>query len=427
MDSTDFLEDTPVQHVLRKTLEHYVPEEGRKVNLWSLMVTPEEFFEDVQGASLKVAKGFLEAGLEQKRDTLVGAARHERAGERGDYRNGYYLRKSFQTAIGRIEGLRIPRCRKRSLVAALQGQLKRTKGAFEEKVVEMFLKGLSVRAIGPLLDGLLGLPVSAGQVSRLAHAWDHRVREFHQRTLEDRYGYLFFDGIHLKRRSAPRLFRTMAQARHKVVLVCYGITTGGVKELIGYRLESSESEAGWRRLLSNLRRRGLGGRQVRMIITDGGKGLLNALEDFYPESCRQRCWFHKISNVLTKLRKSQQTACLRGLRKVYTAVSRAQAEHAYAAWAQEWKDQEPSAVRCVETDIESLLGFYSMPKAHWKMLRTTNAIERCFREVRRRTRSIGCFVNDESLERMIYGLFRFLNERRTGKVCKEFSADSLAA
>ena len=421
------MEDTPVQHVLRKTLDQYVPEEGRKVNLWSLTVSPEEFFEDVQGTSLKVVKAFLELGLEQKRDRLVGADRHAREPGRADYRNGYYLRKSFRTSIGRIELLRIPRCRKRSLVQALEEQLERTKGAFEEKVVEMFLKGLSVRAIGPLLDGLLGLPVSPGQVSRLARQWDHRVAQFHKRPLQESYRYLFFDGIHLKRRSAPRLFRTMAQARHRVVLVCYGITGQGAKELIGYRLEGSESEAGWRRFLGSLRRQGLAAASVEMVVTDGGKGLINALDDFYPDSSRQRCWFHKMSNVLTKLRKAHQSACLRGLRKVYSARSRAVAETLYAAWAQEWKDQESSALRCIETDLESLLSFYSMPKAHWKMLRTTNAIERCFREVRRRTRSIGCFVNDASLERMIYGLFRFLNERRAGKSCPEFKAALTAA
>jgi transposase-like protein len=421
------LEDTPVQHVLRKTLDQYVPEEGRKVNLWSLVVSPEEFFEDVQGTSLKVVKAFLELGLEQKRDELAGVDRHARDQGRADYRNGYYLRKSFRTAIGRIEQMRIPRCRKRSLVKALEGQLDRTKGAFEEKVVEMFLKGLSVRAIGPLLDGLLGLPVSPGQVSRLARQWDHLVAQFHEGPLQESYRYLFFDGIHLKRRSAPRLFRTMAQARHRVVLVCYGITDKGSKELIGYRLEGSESEPGWRRFLGSLRRRGLTGTSVKMVITDGGKGLLNALDDFYPDSSRQRCWFHKISNVLAKLRQAHQVACLKGLRKVYAAVNRATAEAAYVAWAQEWKDRESTAVRCVETDLESLLSFYSMPQAHWKMLRTTNAIERCFREVRRRTRSIGCFVNDPSLERMIYGLFRFLNQRRAGKPCSEFKAAPTAA
>jgi putative transposase len=421
------LEDTPVQHVLRKTLEHYVPEEGRKVNLWSVVVSPEEFLEDVQRASLKVVKAFLELGLEQKRDDLVGADRHSREEGRGDYRNGYYLRKSLRTAIGRIEGLRIPRCRKRSPVKALEGQLERTKGAFEEKVVEMFLKGLSVRAIGPLMDGLLGLSVSPGQVSRLARQWDHLVAQFHERPLQDQYRYLFFDGIHLKRRSAARLFKSPGQARHRVALVCYGITVEGRKELIGYRLEDSESEQGWRRFLGSLRKRGLAGTSVAMVVTDGGKGLLNALDDHYPDSFRQRCWFHKMSNVLIKLRQAHQNACLRGLRKVYTAANRASAEAAYAAWAREWKDRESPAVRCVEADLESLLSFYSMPKGHWKMLRTTNAIERCFREVRRRTRSIGCFVNDPSLNRMIYGLFRFLNERRAGKPCPEFKAALSAA
>ena len=212
-----------------------------------------------------------------------------------------------------------------------------------------------------------------------------------------------------------------------MVLVCYGVTTQGVKELIGYRLENSEAEAGWRRLLGSLRRRGLTGQSVKLVVSDGGSGLLAALDDFYPESRRQRCWFHKMSNVMTKLRKANMACCLKGLRKVYTAANRSTAEQAYQEWAAQWATKEPNAVRCVEKDLESLLSFYSMPKTHWKMLRTTNAIERCFREVRRRTRAIGCFVNDQSLDRMIYGLFRFLNEKRAGKICPEFKAALQAA
>ena len=416
-----------MRHVTTKTLEYYVPEEGRKVNLWSLVTTPGEFFEDIQQASLKVAKAYLEAGLEEERDELIGVERHGRGAGRTDHRNGYYWRKSFQTAIGRIKGMKIPRCRKQSLVKALEEQLQRTRGSFEAKVVEMFLKGLSVRAIGPILDGLLGLSVSSGQVSRLARRCDAQVSAFHRRELADRYVYLFFDGIHLKRRSAPRLFRKMARARQKVALVAYGLTEGGVKELIGYRLEPSESEAGWRRFLMSLYRRGLKGEKLKLIVTDGSKGLLNALDDMYPETRRQRCWFHKMSNVLGKVRKRHAPACLSGLRRVYQARSRAGAEAAYHTWAVTWAAKEPAAVRCVEEDLDSLLAFFDMPRRHWKMLRTTNAIERCFREVRRRTRSIGCFVNDASLERMIYGLFRFMNERRAGKVCSEFKSLSKAA
>jgi transposase-like protein len=210
-------------------------------------------------------------------------------------------------------------------------------------------------------------------------------------------------------------------------LVAYGITVQGRKELIGYRLEDSEAEAGWRRLLGGLWRRGLAGAAVQLIVTDGGRGLLAALDDYYPETPRQRCWFHKLSNVLTKVRKKHLAACLQGLRRVYQAASRREAEQAYQAWARQWVGCEPAAVRCVEGDLEPLLAFFQMPKAHWRMLRTTNAIERCFREVRRRTRAIGCFVNDASLERMIYGLFRFMNEKRAGKSCAEFAREQRAA
>lgn len=421
------MEDTPVRHVRVSEVEYYVPSEGRKVNLWSLIPAPEEFFKDIQGATLKVSKAALEAALEAKRDALVGAGRHERAQEREDSRNGYYMRKTFDTAIGRLQNLRIPRCRRLSLVGEMEKQMARTKGAFEEKVVEMFLKGLSVRNIGPILDGLLGLPISPGQVSRLAKECDHLVEQFHSRPLEDKYVYLFFDGIHLKRRSPKRLFRNLTERQRKVALVCYGVTREGVKELIGYRLENSEAEAGWRRFLGGLRRRGLAGQAVKLIVTDGGKGLLCALDDFYPETGRQRCWFHKMSNVLTKARKANAPECLKGLRKVYQAQCRAAAEQAYQLWARQWAGKEPAAVRCVENDLESLLAFFETPQRHWKMLRTTNAIERCFREVRRRTRSIGCFVNDKSLDRMISGLFRFLNEKRAGKVCREFAEEKKAA
>jgi len=416
-----------MRHVGVSDWEYYVPCAGRKVNLWSLLPRPEEFFADVQGAALKVVKASLEAGLEAQRDALIGVGPHARGPGRADYRNGCYWRKSFQTALGRIAQLRIPRCRRRSLVQALAAQLRRTRGAFEAKVVEMFLKGLSVRSIGPVLDGLLGLSLSPGQVSRLARQWDRQVEAFHRRPLADRYVYLFFDGIHLKRRATPRLFRGLSARTRKVVLVAYGITAQGRKELIGYRLEDSEAEAGWRRLLGGLWRRGLAGAAVQLIVTDGGRGLLAALDDYYPETPRQRCWFHKLSNVLTKVRKKHLAACLQGLRRVYQAASRREAEQAYQAWARQWVGCEPAAVRCVEGDLEPLLAFFHMPKAHWRMLRTTNAIERCFREVRRRTRAIGCFVNDASLERMIYGLFRFMNEKRAAKPCAEFAREQRAA
>lgn len=397
-----------------------------KVNLWSL-VKPEDFFADAQQASLKVAKLAIETALEDHRDEMIRVEPYERCDRRSDRRNGYYVRKGFETAIGLIKGLRVPRCRRRRLLADLRGLMDQAKGAFEEKVVEMFLKGVSTRRVGELLAGLIGIEISAGKVSRLTGQLQELVSQFHRRALEDRYRYLFLDGIWLKSRSAPRMFKGMAEARRRVVLAAYGVTWSGTKELIAFSLDNSETKDGWRRFLLSLQRRGLSGERMELVVTDGGKGLIEAVADTFCQARHQRCWFHKMSNVMVKLRVRNRKGCLSGLRTVYDAPSRSAAEKAYGRWARRWATEEPEAVRCVEKDLEALLVFYAAPIAHRKMVRTTNAIERCFREVRRRTRSIGCFINDASMERIIFGLFRFMNERRAGKVCREFKAAAVAA
>jgi putative transposase len=298
--------------------------------------------------------------------------------------------------------------------------MERARGAFEAQVVAMYLRGVSTRHVGELLDGLVGVSVSAGRVSELARKLDVEVSAFHRRALEDRYAYLFLDGVWLKSRNVPSLLRRLPEARKRVALVAYGVTHAGQKELIDFRLEKAESEAAWARFLTGLVRRGLSGDTLRLVCTDGGTGLLSALDLVYPQVPRQRCWFHKVSNVLRKVRHRHRKECLGGLRAVYTAESRPAGERAYAAWAKRWAEVEPAAVCCVERDLDDLLTFFAFPREHWRMLRTTNAIERRFRELRRRTRSVGCFMNNASIERMIYGLFTYHNRRWAGRVCREF-------
>lgn len=400
-------------------VEYYYDADGRKVNLWSVM-QPEAFFEDVQGASLCLLKEVLQGGLLAMRDRTIGAEPYERTDDRRDHRNGFYVRKRFPTAIGVIEDFRVPRCRNRKLATELKEILLRARGAVEDKVVEMYLKGVSTRNVGELLDGLVGVSVSAGQVSRLAKRLDGRVKRFHDRPLEDRYAYLLLDGVHLKSRELVRLFGGRGGSRFRVALTAYGITHEGIKELIDFRLERTESEKTWNRFLSHLHVRGLTGRRLRLIVTDGGKGLGAAVDLVYPFVDHQRCWFHKMANVFTKVRKANASACMTGLAKVYKAASRSKALRAFNVWARRWRKSEPKAVECVRKDLDNLLAFFKAPVAHRQMVRTTNAIERCFREVRRRTRSIGCFLDQDSIERLLFGLFDFMNQKRANKVCKEF-------
>ncbi len=127
-----------------------------------------------------------------------------------------------------------------------------------------------------------------------------------------------------------------------------------------------------------------------------------------------------MQNVSTKVRRKDQKRVLRGLRPVYQAANRQAAERAALAWAAVWRERYPDAVVCVEQDLNELLVFYDVPEPQRRMVRTTNPIERRFRAVRRRTDSIGTFVNDGSIERIVYGLVAYYDAKYATRVCKEF-------
>jgi len=131
----------------------------------------------------------------------------------------------------------------------------------------------------------------------------------------------------------------------------------------------------------------------------------------YPYTPRQRCWVHKLRNVAVKLSRNIQKECLSGAKLIYLAANRKEAIKCYWDWATCWRDSQPKAVACLEKDLDELLSFLAFPEKHRSMIRTTNAIERSFREVRRRIRPMSCFTNDRSCERIIYALFHYNNKK----------------
>jgi transposase-like protein len=165
----------------------------------------------------------------------------------------------------------------------------------------------------------------------------------------------------------------------------------------------------------------LEGSKLRLIISDGGTGLQAALQMVYGHVKRQRCWVHKMRNLLGRLRAKQREGCFAQLRTVYQAKNRTEAREQYRCWAEAWRKDAPEAVACVEKDLEELLNFFAEPAALARRLRTTNAIERCFREVRRRTNPMSCFNNSESCERIIYAIFSHQNNRWKDRPIPEFT------
>lgn len=390
-----------------KALDELTP-----ADLWRETPLEEEFWRTAQERQRHALKLILESALEEEMVALVAAGRYRRTEVRRGYRNGYYER-DLATQIGMIKGVRVPRTHPGGKERSVFRRYQRRQAYVDALIRDIFLAGVSTRRVGAVLEGLLGEPVSAQTVSRVVRSLDREVARFHQVPIVDDFLYLLLDGVSMRVKGA-------LEVKRRLVLCAYGITRRGERQLVDFRLATSESAAAWESFLNQLRERGLGGRHLRLIVTDGCPGLHAALETVYPYVRRQRCWVHKLRNVANLLKRSQQQECLEGARAIYQATTRREAVQRYWAWARRWREQAPKAVACLERDLDELLNFLSCPEPHRRKIRTTNAIERAFREVRRRTRPMSCFTNDASCERIVYAVISHLNKSWEGRMLPEF-------
>jgi transposase-like protein len=213
--------------------------------------------------------------MEQELKDYLKAERHQRKKERVSYPNGYYQR-DLDTELGVIKEISVPRSRDGKFKTKVFKSYQRQKQPINNSIKEMFIQGVSPRQIGNILEPFLGKRICSVQsVSNIVKELDSEVERFHQRPLEDKYTYLFWEGIYLSKKKA-------IGAKKKPVLVAYGITKKGKRELIDYRQANSESEGAWFFLLDYLYHRGLRGNSLKLILTDGCSGLLAALDLVYP-------------------------------------------------------------------------------------------------------------------------------------------------
>lgn len=326
--------------------------------------------------------------------------------ERGvkDRRNGSYPRRML-LGVGDVE-LRVPRTRRYTPAHILEAYARRAP-EIDRLILAAFLLGLSTRKVGKALLALLGETVSASTVSQVAKQLDTEVAAWHRRPVADRYCVLMFDGVILSR-------KTGAGALKRPVLVALGVLPNGKKEVIDFRLAPAESQNAWEALLNDLYRRGLAGQNAKLVVADGGKGLLAALPLVYAHLPVQRCWVHKTRNVLDKVKKTDREAAKMALRAITTASGLAAARSAAQLFAESWQSIYPKAVHCLRADLDELLvhlSVFSAPK--WrKTARSTNAIERCFVEVRRRTRPMGVMADRTSCDRILYAVFMGINQNQ---------------
>lgn len=356
---------------------------------------------EIEASLRHYLKTLIEELLRAELAEHLHALRYERSDERRDWRNGSYERM-LATRHGTVEALQVPRTRNGSYTTKLFDQYARRAKSVDEAIGTLFLNGVSTRKLERIAKELLDAKLSHATVSHVAGEISAKdCLAFQEKQLQDEYRFLFLDGISAHIREV---------GVEKGVLLCaLGMKPDGQKEIIGARLADAESEKDWTAFLIDLKARGLAGKALECITTDGGLGLVAALQTIYPFKKHQRCIAHKLRNIASKLKAGYKAACMAGARMIFAAENRTEAIRRFKEWKTQWDVYAESAVRCLEKDLYECLTYMDFEKEVWKKIRTTNAIERSFREVRRRTRPMSIALPPHATERLFTGIAKNLN------------------
>jgi transposase-like protein len=344
------------------------------------------------------------------------AEQRDGRGHRLVVRNGHLPQRAIQTSLGPVE-VRQPRIndqrvddqgqRLRFTSAILPPYLRRTR-TLADLVPWLYLKGVSTGQLGEALTVLLGQPpanLSASTVARMNEVWRREWQSWSERSLVGkRYVYLWADGVHFNiRLESPENNRLC-------ILVILGATATGEKELLAISDGYRESEQGWLDVLRDLKHRGLTA-APELAIGDGALGFWKALPQVYPTTREQRCWVHKMANVLNKLPQLQQPQAKKELQSIWMAATEAQAETAFDAFVDRYAAKYPKASECLAKDRRELLAFYDFPAEHWVHIRTTNPIESTFATVRLRTHKTKGSGSRQACLTMVFKLCQLAQRR----------------
>jgi transposase-like protein len=342
---------------------------------------------DVEARVRRGVKAVLEEVLEEEMSEHLNAGYRELTPTRRGERNGYYQR-NLVTPAGKIERLEVPRDREGEFVTEVFERYKRMTGDVEEAVLEMYLSGISVRKIAGVTEALSRVKVGKDAVSRIARRLEEQQREWRERSLEEKeYPYLYLDATYLKVRWGARV-TTMA------LLVCVGVDEEGFREVLAVEVAGSEKGAAYASMLRGLVDRGLSG--VQLVVSDDHEGIKAAVFSELPGAGWQRCVVHFERNVLSHVPASEMGEVADDLKAIFKVRREKTARALAGEFVELYAKRFPKAVCVFEAGIEDALAYLSVPGSHHARLRTTNMLERLFKEVKRRTRVVGVFPDETS-------------------------------
>jgi transposase-like protein len=342
---------------------------------------------DMEARVREGVKAVLEEVLREEMAEHLNAGYRELTPTRRGERNGRYTR-NLVTPAGKIERLEVPRDREGEFVTEVFERYKRMTGDVEEAVLEMYLSGISVRKIAGVTEALSRVKVGKDAVSRIARRLKEDQREWRERPLEEKtYPYLYLDATYLK-------VRWGASVTSMALLACVGVDEEGFREVLAVEVAGSEKGAAYVSLLRGLLDRGLKG--VKLVVSDDHEGIKAAVAGELPGVGWQRCVVHFERNVLSQVPASSMSEVAEDLK----AIFKVRREKTALALAEEFVElyggRFPKAVAVFEAGLGDALSYLRCPGSHHARIRTTNMLERLFREVKRRTRVVGVFPNETS-------------------------------
>ena len=342
--------------------------------------------------------------LEQEISDYLGRDYYQRKeASRTGYRNGYEP-KTLKTAEGKIK-IEAPQLRntEQTYRSSFLDKIKTRTSELERLAIEMYVRGLSTRDIEDTFKDDNGKNmISKDGVSQITESLSDEYNRFCERDLST-YDvvYLFVDGVYESIR-----FNLGAK---EAILCAWAILSNGRKILLHLSLGNKESYDCWKEFFRDMISRGL--RMPLLVISDGAPGLIKAIDECFPKSKRQRCLVHKQRNIANKLSKQGIQELLPQIKSVYHQTDRDVAIIAATNLIEKFSNKYPAAIKCFQDDFDNCLSFMEFPAGHHRHIRTTNLLERCFLEQKRRTKVIPRFLDEKSCLKLVYATLIRVSEK----------------
>jgi putative transposase len=356
----------------------------------------EEFRQHLRRLAVSAVQVLIEQVMREELEQCIGASWGECTPTRRGYRNGSYTR-DLVTPTGRIEDLKVPRDRAGTFQTQVFERYARYEPEVAEALTDMFVSGTSTQKVGKVAEKLLGVAPSASAVSRLNQTLTEQYEAWRERRLLPHYRILYLDGIHFTVRHGTQTDATM-------ILTALGVDLEGSREVLAFRACAEEDKDGWSCLLQDLRTRGVS--EIDLIVTDGHDGLLAAVSALFSATPQQRCVVHKQRNVLNAIPHRERKEVTAELAGIFKQEKKEDALLNLAAFKAKYQKRYPEAIRSLCEDEERLLTFYAFPPVMHRYIRSTNAIESLFSNVRQRTDQIDAFTTETSCLTIVWAVMQ---------------------